>query len=309
MSAPPRPLQGGTPLQAARLPFLTSPARTVNAPDPAPPTGRDTADAAEAHRVGQIPARGEAASPSSPVSTEEILKSLMAGFIYPAVLGSIIYLGLDTIAEQVSLSWAFQFGASSQVAFEPRMLLKLGLYVVITAFYFCDYLYLTFTNDFTRWFFVADLVFVVFLYTSVYAVRLTHAKAMAPDMGLIAICFAIFMVMYGVWDWYERRRALEDERAFYNGVLTWEAILVRRIRVLRGRVGGAGAGRSGRPRSVGVTDADVRVLGRVHDLVCLDGLQRSAGSTVAPRPPSPGPRSLPADDGRAGGSAHRPALP
>lgn len=94
---------------------------------------------------------------------EAILKYLMPGLIYPAVLGSILYSALDEYAKQIRLLWHFIHYNES---YGPDYLvtMQFSLLVITLVFYSCDFLYITFTNNYRRWLFILDLLFVLALY-------------------------------------------------------------------------------------------------------------------------------------------------
>jgi hypothetical protein len=89
-------------------------------------------------------------------------------------------------------------------------------------FYFCDYLYITFTNGFRRLFFALDLVFVIFLFVTVHAIHLNENGS--PNTHRIVFCYLVFMGLYGLWDFIEWRTTDDrKEKRFYAFVLVWEA--------------------------------------------------------------------------------------
>ncbi len=149
----------------------------------------------------------------------DVLKNLMLGLIYPAVLGSIIYLALAEVAEQVVALWGVFSGQPYEVSLVVS--LKFFLLGVTLTFYCCDYLYLLFTNDFNLGFFFLDIVFIIVLYATVLAIGLDAGEE-PPKVLLILGFYTVFILLYLVWDLFEKTRCTADETGFYNSVIKWE---------------------------------------------------------------------------------------
>jgi hypothetical protein len=138
-----------------------------------------------------------------PMTTGEVLKDLMLGLIYPAVLGTIMYSGLDSLFAQ-----RFRWSGT----FDCTIILKFLLLVVTLAFYICDYLYIIFTRNYRKKFFAYDLVFLFGLYLTV---RVLHLPNQEPPLKapVIAGCYFVFMWLYYRWDRLERQAELNRRGA------------------------------------------------------------------------------------------------
>jgi hypothetical protein len=159
---------------------------------------------------------------------EKIMKDLMLGLIYPAVLGSILYLCLDQFAVQLSILWnkgpfqAFRL-------YEANVGWKFFLLLLTLAFYIFDYLYITFTNEYRRWFFFFDLFFVVALYFTVFCIDISHYTT-TPNYEAILFYYFTFMLLYWIWDSTERGTVKEEkgvkdeEYRMYTYIVWWERI-------------------------------------------------------------------------------------
>src|ERR1044072_2772343 len=90
---------------------------------------------------------------------EDILKMLMTGLLYPAVLGTVIYIGLDSIVDTLhSVREALRLGGAPV---DFWLTLKLISLFATIAFYSCAFMYTLFTRTYRRLFFVYDCIFVV----------------------------------------------------------------------------------------------------------------------------------------------------
>ena len=150
----------------------------------------------------------------------EVLKNLMLGLIYPAVLGSIIYLAMAEVTDQATALWTvFSTGQS----YDPSLnvSLKFVLLGVTLVFYGCDYLYLLFTNNFNLGFFILDIIFIATLYVTVLCIGINDGEKTPQILGIIA-CYAVFMILYLGWDIFEKRRCTAAEKSFYRSVIVWE---------------------------------------------------------------------------------------
>ena len=140
------------------------------------------------------------------------LKNLMIGMLYPAVLGNIIYIILTVIENQSKYGSGYNF--NFKVA-----------YLIITAlFYFCDYLYIYFTNKFKWWMFILDLFFVIFLFLTYQKLHLTTTeKGKSPEVLSILYFYLLFIFLYFIWDKTENNTSESDgEKKMYNSILNWE---------------------------------------------------------------------------------------
>lgn len=161
-----------------------------------------------------------------PMAVEEVLRKLMLGLIYPAVLGSVIYSALEPLVTAfTSIRLAFSRGGYTV---DTLVALKLLTLFGTIAFHLFDYLYIMFTRQYRRLFFLYDCIFTATLYVTVVSIGLidTETRSRPPDLRTIIVCFLIFMGLYLVWDLTERRNATnsEGERILYNKVIKWELL-------------------------------------------------------------------------------------
>ncbi len=145
---------------------------------------------------------------------QKILKDFMLGLIYPAVLGSILYFTLEAIAAQVSSPSPLTFTIS----------VKFLLLFITAIFYVCDYLYITFTKEYRWWFFFCDLGFLITLYLTLMWIDLRSGD-IQPKNRAILICYAMFLCLYWLWDWYEEKDSTRaEEKKHFGRVMRWEKI-------------------------------------------------------------------------------------
>jgi hypothetical protein len=148
------------------------------------------------------------------VPTEKILKDLMLGLIYPAVLGSIIYTLFSEIKDQLTTS-----------TFNDILGIKFYLFVITIVFYLCDYLYITYTNNFGWFFFFCDLIFVGCLYTTTILIDIDTNSSL-PNPAWISGCYILFLLFYLGWDIYEKGRSSQQEKKLYCHIIIWEVLSV-----------------------------------------------------------------------------------
>lgn len=149
-----------------------------------------------------------------------ILKDLMLGLIYPAVLGTVMYGGLQATIEPILVILT---GGASTAHQDPHLYIKAALLAVTITFYLADYLYIVFTKTFGWLFFVFDVGFLITLYVTVSVIGLTVGSTRPPHYPTILGCFFVFMVLYFVWDTIEWWRSFETkEREWYPRMLIWE---------------------------------------------------------------------------------------
>ena len=155
---------------------------------------------------------------------KQVLKDLMLNLIYPAVLGTVMY---GALAATLGPLVAMFVGRTVPASADPYALLKACLLAITLAFYIADYLYIAFTRQFGWLFFAFDLVFLVTLYVSVYAIGLSADSTTPPSLPVVVVCFMIFIGLYFVWDLIERSRSQDPgERRWYGRVLAWEGFSI-----------------------------------------------------------------------------------
>ena len=136
----------------------------------------------------------------------------MLGLIYPAVLGTILYQLLFTIAHILR----------EQYPLSAIIWIKYMLVIISIGFYVCDYLYIVFTKRYYWWSFLCDIVFLLALYATVIAIDVDNPRNL-PHNKVILFCYFIFLLVYLIWDGYESFTLPRGrERAFYRAVVFWE---------------------------------------------------------------------------------------
>jgi hypothetical protein len=145
-------------------------------------------------------------------SNRPVRQELMLGLIYPAVLGTILYQLLFTIAHVVR----------EQYPLSAIDWTKWTLVVISLGFYICDYLYIVFTKRYYWWAFLCDIAFLLTLYVIVIAIDVDNPYNL-PHNRIILLCAFIFLLVYLIWDGYEfLTLPVGQERAFYRSVVFWE---------------------------------------------------------------------------------------
>jgi hypothetical protein len=155
---------------------------------------------------------------------KNIPQDLMLGLIYPAVLGTIMYSGMDAFYAQLTFVLG-ALGNGVRLTADPDTILKFLLLAVTLAFYVCDYLYIMFTRQYRGLFFLFDLVFLAGLYVTVQVLDLStkdQQPLSATKVIVIALCYLAFMILYYLWDWIDRPDKPGSERQLYDKVLQWE---------------------------------------------------------------------------------------
>jgi hypothetical protein len=145
-------------------------------------------------------------------SHRPVKQELMLGLIYPAVLGTILYQLLFTIAHV----FREQYPLSVIVG------IKWTLVVISIGFYVCDYLYIVFTKRYYAFAFLCDIIFLLALYATFIAIDVDNPRTM-PHNKVILCCYFIFLLVYLIWDGYEFLTLPRGrERDFYRAVVFWE---------------------------------------------------------------------------------------
>jgi hypothetical protein len=149
----------------------------------------------------------------------ELLKELMLGLIYPAVLGTVLVSSLAAVVDPMITNLLQLGNAQALTDFQP---VRWALVIITLSFYLCDYLYIRFTKNFTVGFFLLDIMFLVALYVTFIAIDLDGVVFRLDNLYVIAGCYFLFMCCYLGWDIYERRQSSGDETRLYNRVILWE---------------------------------------------------------------------------------------
>jgi hypothetical protein len=136
----------------------------------------------------------------------------MLGLIYPAVLGTILYQVLLTLAHLLR----------EQYPINAIVFIKCALLIISIGFYLCDYFYLVFTRRYYWWSFLCDVVFLLALYATVIAIDADNPNNL-PHNKIILLCYFIFLFVYLAWDGFEFLTLPRGkERDFYRSVVSWE---------------------------------------------------------------------------------------
>jgi hypothetical protein len=141
----------------------------------------------------------------------ENLKEFMLNQIYPAFLGSFIFL---------IFQGCYTFFSQGNFLIDLHFFYKVISLLIILTFFFCDYYYIKYTNNYVWWFFIFDLVFCALLLCSVYFLNFENAKV--PKTNYIFLSFLIFIILYFIWDLLEYTKAKGKEKKFYCWVILWE---------------------------------------------------------------------------------------
>jgi hypothetical protein len=148
---------------------------------------------------------------------DKLRQDLMLGLIYPAVLGSIFYTILGELGHQIRSIFS---GGAYNVSLIVTV--KFTLSWIALAFYFCDYLYIAFTNEYHKRFFRYDILFVFTMYGAFAAAALGENGRLPAAKVLLGL-YALFIAFYFDWDRFELRRAkTKEEIDFYRKILRWE---------------------------------------------------------------------------------------
>src|SRR5260370_1882376 len=148
----------------------------------------------------------------SSASNRPVRQELMLGLIYPAVLGTILYQLVFTIAHVLR----------EQYPLSAIVWIKWTLVVVSIGFYVCDYLYIVFTKRYYWWSFLCDVVFLLAFYATVIAIDVDNPRN-PPHNKVILLCYFIFLLFYLISDVYEFLTLPRGkEREFYRSVVSWE---------------------------------------------------------------------------------------
>jgi hypothetical protein len=159
---------------------------------------------------------------------KNLRQDLVLGLIYPAVLGSIFYTALGELTKQATALWTFLVAEGAyDVSFVVTV--KCALLFIAIAFYFCDYLYILFTNDYHSMFFLIDLVFIVTMYLAFAAIGLDGSDR-PPSAKTMLLLYLVFMALYYKWDKLEIGRCKnKSESDLFRQVVRWEKLSIAGI--------------------------------------------------------------------------------
>ena len=150
----------------------------------------------------------------SSASNRPVKQELMLGLIYPAVLGTILYQLVFTIAHVLR----------EQYPLSATIWIKWTLVVISVGFYVCDYLYIVFTKRYYWWSFLCDVVFLIGLYAAIIAIDVDNPWNL-PHNKIVLLCYFVFLLVYLLWDGYEFLTLPRGhERNFYRSLVSWELL-------------------------------------------------------------------------------------
>jgi len=133
----------------------------------------------------------------------------MVNLIYPAVLGSVLYIALDYLNRVFVPAWVAPKKLVA-VPLDEISAAKAALLLLTVVFYCCDYLYLRWTVRFKVLFFVYDVLFLIGLYLTTGYVHVEAGDMERPEVATIACLFLIFMLFYLLWDLLEHRELVTE---------------------------------------------------------------------------------------------------
>lgn len=153
---------------------------------------------------------------------KNIGKHLIVGLIYPAVLGTVIYILIELFGKHFLNQELLKIQENSW----DIILFKVVLLLATLIFYACDFLYTTYTKTFRILYFVFDLNILAGLFTTFKSVNFDNSEQ--PRITLILVCFSSFMVLYLILDCIEyyskESKDTESEKMFYKKMILWESI-------------------------------------------------------------------------------------
>ncbi len=165
------------------------------------------------------------------------LKRLMLNQIYPAVLGSIVFIAFGAIHAQLVI--LFNNGIDCFNLYDADTAWRFGILGVTIAFYLTDYYYLNYTRNYGPLFFAFSLVFLLTMFFTVGSLHFNivgigdatlelDGKKKVVEVSFLSLpaAFLVFMFLYLIWDIIEFKTARGDERSFYKCVIVWEVLSI-----------------------------------------------------------------------------------
>ena len=149
-----------------------------------------------------------------------ILKHLIIGLVYPAVLGTLLFLLVEEFGKYLL------YGKEIEISHNSTFLIvvKIVLLISILCFYSCDFLYSTYAKYFRKMYFIFDLIILGGLYATFKATN--YDSTTEPRISLILTCFLLFMILYIIWDLYEYKIGTKKEdfveKNLYKKIIRWE---------------------------------------------------------------------------------------
>ena len=152
-----------------------------------------------------------------------IPRVLTIGLVYPAVLGSIFY-SIFALAAEYAVSGVasgFLAGSASEIS------VKAGFVLLVLNFFFCDYIYSSWTAPFRVHFMILNLLVLVCLYVAF--VGANTGGVGAPNLDLLSLAFGSAFLIYAAWDIFDR--SLHQSGKYRQQMKAWEWISVVAVSV------------------------------------------------------------------------------
>ncbi len=146
-----------------------------------------------------------------------ILKNLMVGLIYPAVLGTIMF---DLVKDSMNVI----LSPSKWLAYLSVLhIYKIALVISSLIFYSCDYIYTIYTTIYRKKYFTYDFIILFVLIMTFNKINL-HNNDKYPNFELILLYYFIFIILYYLWDHFEYKHLKNEtkEKKFYRLMVIWE---------------------------------------------------------------------------------------
>jgi len=185
------------------------------------------------------------------VKSHEDLKSIILDQLYPAFLGTYIFLVFDKIFEPIRFGIEY-IGSSivelldkgpfavTESSYNEHLAFKYILLLIALVFYYSDYRYIKYTKIYKGWFFVFDFIFLVLFLATVKFTKIEIDGDPHINIFGIITCYTIFLFLYLIWDACERVACSEKgtpfskklifwrrkEYSYYNRVILWEGISI-----------------------------------------------------------------------------------
>lgn len=147
----------------------------------------------------------------------DVVRNLMVGLIYPAILGTGLYSFLDTVLRAV-LGGIEQEVLGQQGIFGVSV--KVLLFLITLFFYCCDYVYTCWVENYRVHYFLLDLIVISTLCLTMTSVNLSSPTP--PSLRTIAVCYSIIMVCYFLVDLIDLLPKRYNR--YFKLISTWELV-------------------------------------------------------------------------------------
>lgn len=148
----------------------------------------------------------------------------MTNQIYPAVLGTLVYMLFD---------WGY-FAYSNFAQIQPaEFYFKTAVLLLLVIFYLSDFYYIKWSKPYRKFHFFFDIIFMICMIISakVLKVDTTGGQVLRlniEDLNILRYCFLVFLGLYAVWDFIEisAKSTKSDTKPYYFEVIVWECISI-----------------------------------------------------------------------------------